>query len=216
MRKALVTIIILFVLAILLLAFIKILGRFPDEWEWVGIVLGWVAIAMAAPCISQMFWGRACLETEVEASARAGERSLLIFLKNPPVKNRMLKALGVKRETVQSLTAEIRIAEFGSKKVIVPIRHLRLYPDDDASDVGSARIALPPTYSVAASMIVVTWDNNSGQAVVPGDRNRQPLTLGEGYYLALIILLMDGEPTKICQPFVVGKNADDLMWGKAN
>jgi len=50
MGKVLVVLVIV-VLAILCLAFIGILGRFPDEWEWVGIVLAGVALAMATPII---------------------------------------------------------------------------------------------------------------------------------------------------------------------
>ena len=216
MRKALVTIIIFFALAILCLAFIGIFGRFPDEWEWVVVVLAGVGIAMATPSIFQMFWGRACVETEFEVSAKDSERSLLIFLKNPPVKSRILKVLGVKRETVQSLTAEIRISEFGSKKIIVPIRHARLFSDDDSSDIGSNRIVLPPTYSVAASIMVAMWGNKNKRAVILGDRIRQPLLLGEGYYWIQIIIFVDGDPKEISQRFVVGKNADDLIWAKSN
>ena len=207
-----VTIIIFFALAILCLAFIGIFGRFPDEWEWVGIVLAGVGIAMATPSILQMFWGCACIETEFEVSARGNERSLVIFLKNPPVKNRILKTLGVKRETVQSLTAEIRISEFGSKNIIVPIRHARLFSDEDTSDKGSNRIVLPPTYSVAASIMVAMWDNKNEEAIILGDRLRQPLLIVEGYYYAQIIIFVDGEPNEISRQFVIGKNADDLIW----
>ncbi len=212
MRKVLIAAIVLFVLAILCLAFIGIFGRFPDEWEWVGIVLAGVGIAMATPSIFQMFWGRACIETEFEVSARGNERSLVIFLRNPPIQNRILKTLGVKRETVQSLTAEIRISEFGSKKIIVPIRHVRLFSDEDTSDKASNRIVLPPTYSVAASIMAAMWDNKAKRAIILGDLLRQPLLLSEGYYYAQIIILVDGEPNEISRQFVVGKNADDLMW----
>ena len=212
MRKVLVALVIIVVLAILSLAFIGIFGRYPDEWEWVGIVLAGVAITMATPSIFQMFWGRACIETEFEVSARGSERSLLIFLRNPPVQNRIMRILGVKRETVQSLTAEIRISEFGSKKIIVPIRHARLFSDEDTSDKGSNRIVLPPTYTVAASIMVAMWDNKNKKAVILGDRLRQPLLLDEGYYYAQIIIFVDGEPKEFSRQFVIGKNADDLIW----
>lgn len=207
-------IIVICILAILYIAFIGIFGRFPDEWEWVGIVFAGVAIAMATPNILQMFWGRAYVEVEYEVGAKDSERSLLVFLKNPPVKNRMLKALGVKRETVQSLTAEIRISEFGSKKIIVPIRHARLFSDDDPSNAGSNRIVLPPTYSVAASVMIAMWDSQNKKAIILGDRLRQPLLLGEGYYLIQIIILVDGEPKELSRQFVVGGSADDLTWVK--
>ena len=207
---------VIIVLAILCLAFIGIFGRFPDEWEWVGIVLAGVALAMATPSIFQMFWGRPIVETQFEKYAEKTERALLIFLSNPPVKKRILRVFGVKRETVQNLTAEIRISEVGSKKVIVPIRHARIYSDDDSSDIGSNRIVLPPTFSVAASIMVVRWDSQKNKAVIPGDRLRQPLLLDEGYYRADIIIFVDGDPKTISRQFVVGQNADDLIWASPN
>ena len=212
MRKALVAIIVAIVLVILCLAFIGIFGRVPDEWEWVAIVLAGVGIVMVTPSILQMFWGRACIKTIFEVSAEDNRSSLVILLRNPPVQNRILKTLGVKRETVQSLTAEIRIWKLGSKKPIVPIRHMRLFSDEDTSDKGSNRIVLPPTYSVAASMMVAMWDNEKKGAIVLGDRLRQPLLLSEGYYYTQIIILVDGEPNEISHQFVVGKSADELIW----
>ena len=209
-------VLVIVVLAILYLIFIGIFGRFPDEWEWVGIIIAGVGLAMATPSIFQMFWGRALVETQFEKYAKKTERTLLIFLSNPPVKKRILRMLGVKREIVQSLTAEIRISEVGSNKVIVPIRHARIYSDDDPSDIGSNRIVLPPTFSVAASIMVVSWDSQKKKAVIPGDRLRQPLPLDEGCYRADIIIFVDGDPKTIPRQFVVGKNADSLIWANPN
>lgn len=208
------TVLTIVVLVIVCLAFIGIFGRFPDEWEWVGIVFAGLGLAMATPSIFQMLWGCACVEIQFEVSAHDSERSLVIFLQNPPVKNKILKLLGVKRETVQSLTAELRISEFGSRKIIVPIRHCRLFSDEDVSEKGSNRIVLPPTYSVAASIMIAMWDNTKRQAVILGDRLRSPLFLGEGYYFAQIIIFSDGQSREISRQFVVGKNADDLIWAK--
>jgi hypothetical protein len=216
MRKALVVVIVAVVLVILCLAFIGIFGRFPDEWEWVAIVFVGVGIAMTAPGLLQMFLGRACVETEFEVSARGDERSLVVFLKNPPIQSRVLKTLGVRREPVQSLTAEIRISEFGSKKIIAPIRHARLFTDEGtSSEKGFNRIALPPTYSVAASIMVAMWDSGHRQAVVLGDILREPLFLNEGYYYAQLLILVDGEPNEVSRQFVVGKTADELIWTKS-
>lgn len=211
MGKVLVVLIIV-VLVILCFSFVGIFGRFPDEWEWVGIILAGVGIVIATPSIFQIFWGRSCIEMEFEVSTKDAERSLMILLKNPPVKNKILKVLGVKRETVQSLTAELRISEFGSKRVIVPIRHATLFSDDDPTDKGSSRIVLPPTYSVAAGIMVSMWDDEKKGAVILGDRLRQPLLLKNGYYIAQIIIIVDGEPKEYIRQFAVGDNADSLIW----
>ena len=210
-----VVVIVVVVLAIVCLAFIGIFGRFPDEWEWVAIVFVGVGIALTTPGVLQMFLGRACVETEFEVSARAHERSLVVFLKNPPIENGILKVLGIKREPVQSLTAEVRISEFGSKKIVAPIRHARLFTDEETSpDKWFNRIALPPTYSVAASIMVAMWDNGRKQAIILGDILRQPLFLNEGYYYAQLLIFVDGEPTEVSRQFAVGRTADELIWAK--
>jgi len=212
MRKVLVGSIAAIVLAILCLAFIGIFGRFPDEWEWVAIVIAGVGIVLVIPHTLQMFWGRAVVQTEFEVSARDKERSLVILLKNPPIQNRILKTMGVKREPVQSITADIRISEFGSRKIIVPIRRGRIFTDEDTLDKGSNRIVLPPTYSVAGSIMVAMWDNKVERAVILGDILRKPLLLSAGGYVAQIIICVDGEPKEISRQFIVGKSAEELLW----
>ena len=83
-------------------------------------------------------------------------------------------------------------------------------------NIGSNRIILPPTFSVAASIMVVKWDSQKNKAVILGDRLRQPLLLDEGYYRADIIICVDGDPKTISRQFVVGQNADDLIWASPN
>jgi hypothetical protein len=60
--------------------------------------------------------------------------------------------------------------------------------------------------------MVAMWDNKNKKAVILGDRLRQPLLLGEGYYHTQIIIFVDGEPKEISRQFVIGKKADDLIW----
>jgi len=212
MGKLLVILVIIF-LVIVCLAFVGIFGRFPDEWEWIGVILAGWALAMATPSIFQMFWGRPLVKVEFEReTTEGGGAVLLMFLSNPPVQKRILRRLGVRRETVQGLTASFRISELNGGKVLVPVRHPRIYSDDDSSDIGRNRIILPPTYSVAASIIVVRWDVKRNKAFILGDRLRKEYQLGAGYYQADIILFVDGDPQHISRRFVVGKKADDLIW----
>jgi len=48
-------VIILFALAMLIVAFVGVFGRFPDNWEWVGIVLAGWGIAMGAPSVLPIY-----------------------------------------------------------------------------------------------------------------------------------------------------------------
>lgn len=216
MRKLLLATFTVIVIGVICLAFTDIFGRFPDEWEWVAIVIAGVGIVLVIPSTLQMFWGRAYVKTEFEVSAKGDERSLVILLQNPPVQNSVLKTLGVRRETVQSLTGELRISEAGSNVIIDTIRRARIFTDEDKSDSdrGSNRIVLPPTYSVAASMMIAMWDNNLKGAIVLGDLLRKELLLRKGYYTVQILIFIDGEPVEESRQFVVGEKADDLIWTK--
>jgi len=111
-------VIILFALAILIVAFVGAFGRFPDNWEWVGIVLAGWGIAMGTPSVLQMIFGRPKLLTNFDRYVRDQERGLLVFLKNPPLgKKSFLRKLGIRRDTIASLSASFRISE--KAKIII-------------------------------------------------------------------------------------------------
>ncbi len=204
----------LIALVILFLAFLGVFGRFPDNWEWAGFVLAGIGIAMAVPSIFQSLWGRPFLRTRFENGVDKANRFLPVYLDNPPVRNRILKRLGIRRDTIQSLTIHFQIKEAGSGKIIVPIRQARIYSDDDPNDMGRDRIALPPTFSVAASVMIVRWDIQKKKALIPPDRLRTEYPLDSGRYIVDISLIVDGDPTIVSRQFVVGQKADDLSWIK--
>lgn len=184
--------------------------------QWVDIVLSFIAFGIAVvalPTIFQRLWGRAKLEVEFDRHAKDSERSLLIHLKNPPVKSQWGKRMGVSRDSIKSLAATTRISEAGSGKVVDPMRHMRIYPDDDLGGHGLSRISLPPTYSVGAGILVALWEPEQRVAKIPPDQLRDPLSLGAGYYRLEIVFLVDGEPERYQKHFKVGKTADDLVWG---
>src|SRR4030042_7069739 len=103
---------ILVALAILVLAFVGVFGRFPDNWEWVGIVLAGWGIAMGTPSIFQMMLGRPKLLRDYDRHVRNQERALLIFLKNPPLSEKSIwRKIGIRRDTISSLSVSFCITE---------------------------------------------------------------------------------------------------------
>ena len=126
---------------------------FPLWAEWVslglGAGLGTAAIILAVPPFIQMYFGRPRLKTEFERYVQEYERPLLMFLKNPPV-NRFLAALGITRDSIQSLTVQFQVSEAGSGEIEIPIRQVRISSDDRSNEEGEWRIGLPPTYSISA------------------------------------------------------------------
>lgn len=203
--------IVLIILACLVFALRGVFGDFPAQWEWVGMVLAGVGILLASPTILQMALGRPTLRAEFDNDAQGQDRSLIVFLKNPPVSS-LIKRLGIRRETIQSLTASVRISEVGSGRIVIPVLQAQIYSDSDETEAGRGRATLPPTFSVGASIMVACWDTANKRAIVPPTRNRTATVLPEGYYEASIIFMVDGEKTPFSRRFRVGQGADDLRW----
>ncbi len=205
--------IVLIIVGAIFFALRGLFGTFPDNWEWAGIVLAGVGLAMAVPSIFQMFWGRPALKVKFENGIKEAERFLPVYLSNPPIKNKFLKTLGVRRGTIQSITAQFRISELGSNTIVITSRQGRLYSDDDPDDKGRLRITLPPTFSVAACIMVVSWDLKCGKAIIPPDRLRNEIvSIPEGAYRVQIIFMVDGEKQEESRQFIIGKKPDDLTW----
>ncbi|MBI2832141.1 MAG: hypothetical protein HYX79_07790 [Chloroflexi bacterium] len=202
--------IILFALAILVLAFVGVFGRFPDNWEWVGIVLAGWGIAMGAPSLFQMMIGRPKLLTSYERHVIERKRALLILLKNPPLGQRSIwRKLGVRRDTIESLIVSFGITEVGTGKVILLIANAKIYSDDDPTGIGRKRIALPPTISSEAAVTIALWDETKNKTVIAADT---PIELPAGVYQLEVVFGVDGDLRKEFMKFVVGTAADDLVW----
>jgi len=198
--------IVLIALSVILFALKGVFGIFPDNWEWVGIVLGGGGLAMAIPSIFQMLWGRPILKVVFENGVEESKRFLPVYLSNPPIKNRFLRTLGVRRETIQSITAQFRISELGSGKIVINSRQARIYSDDDPDDKGRFRTILPPTYSIAGCIMVASWVDKSREVVIPPDRLRKQLeSIPEGTYLVQILFMVEGEKQEESRQFIVGK-----------
>ena len=206
--------VILFVLGVLLLALVGFLGRFPDNWEWVGIVLAGVGLAMGVPSVLQMVVGRPKLMVDFDRVVKGNERSLAIFLKNPQLEKKSIwRKLGIRRDTIESLIVSFCITEVGTGKVMTePIMHARIYADDDPTNIGKNRIALPPTISFEASIMLAMWDETKHKAIIPGDKLRRSIEVATGVYRIEVIFVVDGDPQKEFRQFVVGNTADDLVW----
>ena len=196
---------------VIIVVFVGVSGRIPNVWEWVSIVLAGFGVVFGVPSGLQRIFGRAKLLREYDRYEKGNERGLIIFLKNPPLeKKSFMRRMGVGRETISSLSASFRIIV--GKKILVPIMHCRIYTDDDPTDAGAWRIALPPTYTWSTSIMVAMWDDEKKKAMLIGDRLRSPTELSAGRYRMMIIYLVDGEPENEFRDFIVGKSADELVW----
>lgn len=173
---------------------------------------------MSVPGVLQMTIGRAKLIVEFERIVEGQKRALGVFMKNPQLgdastgKKSIWRTMGVKREGVESLIVSFQIAEAGTGKIVIPIMNGRIYSDADSSRQGSWRVTVPPTLSFETSVAVAIWNESKKVAVVPGDNLRADVELGKGAYRIEVIFVVDGEPEKRFGSFIVGDNADSLVW----
>jgi len=208
--------IILVILGLLVFALRGVFGVFPDSWEWTGIVLAGLGLIMGVPSVLQMAMGRPKLMMDFDRVVEGQKRALAIFLKNPPLGEKSIwRKLGIRRDTIASLSASFRISEVA--KVVIPIMHARIYtPDDptkiDPTKIGAWRIALPPTLSFESCIMIAMWGNEKKKAIVLGDKSRNSVDLSAGIYRIEVIFLVEGHPIKKFREFIVGDKADDLVW----
>jgi hypothetical protein len=203
----------------LLLVLLGMASAVMPEWvPWVGLVCGGVGVIMSVPGVLQMTIGRAKLIVEFERIVEGQKRALGVFMKNPQLgdastgKKSIWRTMGVKREGVESLIVSFQIAEAGTGKIVIPIMNGRIYSDADSSRQGSWRVTVPPTLSFETSVAVAIWNESKKVAVVPGDNLRADVELGKGAYRIEVIFVVDGEPEKRFGSFIVGDNADSLVW----
>ena len=158
--------------------------------------------------------GKPLIALEFSREVSDQERFLSVFIKNTPInaRKRLTRIFSIRRETVQSLTAQFRIIEAGSNTILIPNRQARLFSDENSDDLGRDRMMLPPTFSVGASIMVAQWDLKNSRAIVPGNRIHEEYILPPGYYCAHIILIVDGNPMSVTRNLVLGDKADDLVW----
>ena len=202
--------------AILLLAVVAGFGVYfdyfdelPSEWEWFFGILSVVGFVVGTVVFPQLVWGRPKLTWDFHTEQAEGERHLAVMFHNPPVQMKLLRRLGVHRQGIQSLVVQFQLKEAGSGTIVVPILQSLIYSDEDSTDKGQYRIALPPTYSVGASVLVASWDYKTSQAFLGG---QTPVLLKPGQYHAEVIAMVDGEPVRQSRQFVVGGTPTDLKW----
>ncbi len=179
-------------------------------WDVLGVIAFGLGI-MAIPTILQMWFGRRKLIASFRVEHRDANRSLQIFLTNPPLKEgSWLDKIGVERNDIKSLSVSFRITIAGGADII-PTHHAALFTDANP-DVLAWRISLPPTYVGAATTVIVVWDSSKKTASVPPDRLRTDIVLPANRYIARFVFSVNGRTRIVERSFIVGAGADDLRW----
>jgi hypothetical protein len=98
--------------------------------EW-AFSISLIALALALiglPAALQMFYGKPDVKTSYGVRPVDDQLHLVCALQNPPIKNKFLKALGIRRKTAESVSAKYTIyderGKIIAKDVIAAIRHI--------------------------------------------------------------------------------------------
>jgi hypothetical protein len=177
-----------------------------DHWlAIVGVALGVAAIAMAAPPLFQMFFGRPKLRFEASDFTGPDGRILVMAIKNPPVRSRILRALGVERE-YGDVISFFDIQELGTGKIIAKdIRgqmqtvHLREFGLQGRS---------MPGFTVGLTVLCT----RDGRASIVSGHPEEWKELPPGYYIAHMAVFRGQDIYKVDQRFQVSAIDHETIW----
>jgi hypothetical protein len=180
-------------------------NNFPAQWSWVALIIGVLAFLVAILPFIRMMWGgpKILLHFRIEDMENNCYYSCEIH--NIPIRNRLLKALGVRRETAQDVTAAFEIEERGTGKTICPITQALIKTQ---TRVGAERILLPASFFPALFAIVFIEKGKSEVRVMREDK----LILPIGNYTAKVRVFA-GEDKYISKcNFVVDNKHPFVLW----
>jgi hypothetical protein len=171
-----------------------------------GVFLGLAAIAMAAPPLFQMLYGRPRLEFAADEFTDAdGGKSLLITIKNKKIESQFLRKIGVERET-GSVVAFLDIQEQGTNKFIAKDVSGLLHCAP-MGETGLLARALP-LFTVGIPVIRT-------KGVISGivdARSDQLKPINEGDYTVYADVVCCEQIHKITKNFKVGKAPHLTIW----
>jgi hypothetical protein len=181
-----------------------------DHWLAIfGVILGVAAMVMAAPPLFQMFFGRPRLRFEADDFTGPDGRILVIAIKNPPVRNRILRFLGVERE-YGDVIAFFDIQELGTGRIVAnSVRgqmqtvHLR--------ELGLQGRSMP---GFTVGLTVVATRN--GQATIVSGNSEEMKDLPLGFYVARISIFRGQDIYRIGQKFRVDATDHKTIWDVRN
>jgi hypothetical protein len=177
-----------------------------DHWlAIVGVVLGLFAIAMAAPPLLQMMFGRPKLEFKPDEFMDENGKMLLLAIKNKPTANRFLRRLGVERE-MGNVLAYFDIQEQGSKRFFLKDISARV-TCAATQEHGLLARALPLFTSG-----VMVLHNRAGTAGIIDGRHDDLRPIGAGHYTAIFTIVCGEQVHKFEKNFTVADSEAFTIW----
>ena len=169
-------------------------------------IVALVAAMLALPTVLQMIWGKPKLVIAVSDREVTAGKVLQVELFNPPIQNKLLRWLGVKRMTAGDVMGSFKIQEHGSRRVIFPGEVPEIITHNGTG--GHQRISLAASFFPATFGVVLSLYEDKKAYVF----EEQETILPPGKYCVCIHFMMEGEPIETERTFVVTKAHPFAYW----
>lgn len=161
---------------------------------------------MAIPSVLQMVWGRPKLMVRLGVLETEPGRILQAELINPPIQNRLLKWLGVRRMTAEDVMATFFIEEYGNRRVVFTGEVPKIVTYNSTG--GHQRISLAGSPFPAVFGIVL--GSSADKKVYIFEEHQTVLPPGK--YCACIHVTVEGRPLEKQGNFVVSQTHPFAYW----
>jgi len=183
-----------------------------DFWEWFTLVtgiMGGVAFLMAIQPFLHTIWGRPRISFIFHVEDMEKQCYYGCEIHNDPIKNKLLRKLGIRRDLAQDVAATFEIREKGTNKLICPRTPALI---KTSQGVGGFRVSLPASFFPATFAIVFIDKANKTVQIMRDDK----IVMTMGDYTATIQVVV-GEDRFVgkCN-FVIDSKHPFVYWDVKN
>lgn len=176
-------------------------------WQWIGIILGILGFglaSMAIPTVLQMFFGRPQISIEFKEADFPETRALQCHIENEPIRSRVLRSLGVFRQSTH-ITVSISLYEQGTEKIIFKHAPLEINcGQGNGIQIGELTSAWP----VITAPFVQRRDSTFAYL-----NSKKQIDIPPGYYFVKLMVVAENKQCIIKERKIhMGNHATELYW----
>jgi hypothetical protein len=176
-----------------------------------ALIIAILALAVSAvtlPTALQMFWGGPKLAINgVEIVGPEGRR-LLCNIFNTPVTSKILRRLGVRRESLV-VSADFQICESGSNRVVLDTARASLIDIGGPNASGTPRASLVDHIPVSFVCVIHT---NDGKAIAADPQQKTGVILSPGRYRVNVNVICGDTRFPISREITIGERSIGTHW----
>ncbi len=182
----------------------------PEWLEWTDVVLSVIAFGVGfvtLPTAFQMWWGKPRLRFEFDRSRVRGGVGLIFWITNEPVRNRLLKWVGVTRDAAQKVRMTVTIRENGTKRFIASGKTTIKVENDES-------LYSVDLYSNTRSWAIIITQGDgaaSGEINAPGNKDGK-LDIQPGEYECTLSVKWGQGSASETRIFYVNPNVEATQW----